>query len=106
LLLPSLSDAWLSGFTDAEGCFNVNIEKRLHTKTGHRVIIRFLLDQKEALNLFLHIQDLFGHGQVNLRSNTNYIYRYHVNTFKGLITVRNYFLTYPLKTKKKESFNK
>ena len=106
LLLPSLSDAWLSGFTDAEGCFNVNIEQRLNTKTGYRVVLRFILDQKEASNLFLHIRDLFGYGQVNLRSNTNSIYRYHVNTFKGLITVRNYFLTYPLKTKKKESFNK
>lgn len=106
LLLPSLSDAWLSGFTDAEGCFNVNIEKRSNTITGYRVIIRFLLDQKEAQNLFLHIRDLFGYGQVNLRSNTNSIYRYHVNTFKGLIIVRNYFLTYPLKTKKKESFIK
>ena len=105
-LLPSLSDAWLSGFTDAEGCFNVNIEKRSNTITKHRVIIRFLLDQKETQNLFLHIRDLFGYGQVNLRSKTNNIYRYHVNTFKGLITVRNYFLTYSLKTKKKESFDK
>jgi hypothetical protein len=34
------------------------------------------------------------------------VYRYHVNTFKGLIVVKIYFLDYPLKTKKKESFNK
>jgi hypothetical protein len=62
LLLPSLSDAWLSGFTDAEGCFNINIEKRFNTITGYRVIIRFLLDQKEAKNLLLYIRDLFGYG--------------------------------------------
>jgi hypothetical protein len=106
LLLPSLSDAWLSGFTDAEGCFNVKIEHRPNTRTGYRVIIRFLLDQKEAQNLLLYIRDLFGYGQVNLRSNTNSVFRYHINTFKGLITVRNYFLTYSLKTKKNKSFNK
>jgi hypothetical protein len=34
------------------------------------------------------------------------VYPYHINSFKGFIAVRNYFLTYSLKTKKKESFNK
>ena len=29
LMVPKLSDAWLSGFTDAEGCFNVNIRPPL-----------------------------------------------------------------------------
>lgn len=33
--VPSLNNAWLSGFTDAEGCFNIKIEKRSNTVTGY-----------------------------------------------------------------------
>ena len=108
LVLPALSDAWLSGFTDAEGCFNVNIVKRINTSTGYRVTLRFILDQKNAQSLLLQIRELFGFGQVFLRKEigVNEVYRYNVNTYMGLITIRNYFLTYPLKTKKGESFNK
>ena len=104
LIKPNLSDAWLSGFTDAEGCFNIVIQPRFNTVTGYRVTIRFLLDQKNAESTLLHIRDLFNFGQVFLRGNTNGVYRYNNNTFKGLFPVRDYFLAFPLKTKKFESF--
>jgi len=104
LIKPSLKDAWLSGFTDAEGCFNISIIKRLQTVTGYRVSPRFLLDQKNAESTLLHIRDLFNFGQVNLRLNTNGVYRYSNDSIKGLVPVRDYFLKYSLKTKKKESF--
>lgn len=104
LMKPSLSDAWLSGFTDAEGCFNIAIQKRDRTVTGYRVSLRFLLDQKNAEFTLLVVRDLFKFGQVSVRKDTNGVYRYHNNTFKGLIPVRDYFLTFSLKTKKAESF--
>ena len=108
LVNPTLKDYWLSGFTDAEGCFNVKIEKRSNTYTGYRVILRFLLDQKNAQSLLLNIRELFGFGTVYLRKegNNNTVYRYHVNSFKGLVSIREYFLNYPLKTQKIESFKK
>jgi hypothetical protein len=37
--LLKLNDAWLSGFTDAGGCFNVKIDKRSNTVTGFRVML-------------------------------------------------------------------
>ncbi len=104
LMKPSLSDAWLSGFTDAEGCFNVTIQLRDKTVTGYRVSLRFLLDQKNAESILLYIRDQFKFGQVSIRKGTNGVYRYHNNTFKGLIPVRDYFLAFSLKTKKAESF--
>lgn len=104
LFKPSLKDAWLSGFTDAEGCFNIAIQSRINTVTGYRVSLRFLLDQKKAEYTLLLIQGLFKSGQVFIRRETNSVYRYHNNTFKGLLPVRDYFLAYPLKTKKAESF--
>jgi hypothetical protein len=101
---PNLSDAWLSGFTDAEGCFNVAIQPRVNTVTGFRISLRFLLDQKNAESTLLHVRDLFKFGQVKLRGETNEVYRYNNNSFKGLLPVRDYFLTFSLKTKKAESF--
>lgn len=105
-VLPTLNDAWLSGFTDAEGCFNVNISSRLNTITGYRVSLRFLLDQKNAKHILEYIRNLFGFGKVTLRSDTNQVYRFSIDSFKGLINVRDYFLTYPLRTKKAISFRK
>jgi hypothetical protein len=104
LMKPNLQDAWLSGLTDAEGCFNIAIQKRPNTVTGYRVSLRFLLDQKNAESTLLYIQDLFKFGQVFVRKETNFVYRYHNNTFKGLLPVRDYFLAFPLKTKKADSF--
>jgi hypothetical protein len=106
LIKPTLNDAWLSGFTDAEGCFNVKIEKRSNTVTGLRVMLRFILDQKNSQYLFLQLRDLFSYGAVSLRGSSNGVYRYQVNSFKGLITIRNYFLIFPLKSKKLLSFKK
>lgn len=105
---PSLKNAWLSGFTDAEGCFNVKLEKRDYTVSGYRVILRFLLpmaDQKSAQYLLSSIRDLFGYGNVSLRSATNDVYRYTMKSFTGTNVVREYFLAFPLKTKKLQSFN-
>lgn len=106
LIKPTLNDAWLSGFTDAEGCFNVNIDKRSNTVTGFRVMLRFILDQKNSQYLFLQLRDLYSYGAVSLRGASNGVYRYQVNSFKGLITIKIYFLIFPLKSKKLLSFKK
>lgn len=104
LMKPNLKDAWLSGFTDAVGCFNVAIQPRFNTVTGYRVSLRFILDQKNAESTLLQIRDLFKFGLVKVRRDTNGVYRYNNNSFKGLFLVRDYFLTFALKTKKAVSF--
>lgn len=85
-------------------CFNIAIQSRPNTVTGYRVTLRFLLDQKNAESTLLLIRDLFKFGQVFVRGETNGVYRYHNNTFKGLLPVRDYFLAFSLKTKKADSF--
>jgi len=92
----------------------VKIDKRPTTVTGFRVMLRFILDQKNSRGrgrgkyLFLQLRDLFSYGAVSLRgaAQTNGVYRYQVNSFKGLIPIRNYFLIFPLKSKKLLSFKK
>lgn len=109
LIKPTTKDGWLSGFTDAEGCFNVQIDKRSNTVIAEgyfRVMLRFILDQKNSEYLLLHIREIFGYGSVSLRGETKGVFRYQITSFKGLIPIRNYFLLYSLKSKKRLSFEK
>ena len=52
--LPTLKDAWLSGFIDAEGCFSFD-------KRSGRVLsaLRFHLTQYDELDLFNHLAAFF-----------------------------------------------
>ena len=102
LFKPSLTNAWLSGFTDAEGCFNVSITKRANTVSGFRINLRFILDQKNSLYLLTFIRDLFGYGKVIVRSKD--MYRFYCDTFIGLSSVNSYFSSFPLKSKKSISY--
>ena len=101
----TLQDAWLSGFTDAEGCFNVSITSNARYALGHVVKMRFLLDQKDSSILHI-IRDLFGFGKVTLRSQTDEVYRYTATGFKSMNDVISYFKAFPLLTKKAFSFEK
>lgn len=103
LYKPTLNDAWISGFTDAEGCFTVNIDYN-----KKYVTCRYILDQNNGFDLLTYISFLFNHGNVSLRSGTNSVYRLVVNmnnpkriNFKDLL---NYFNKYPLKTSKSMNF--
>jgi hypothetical protein len=101
----TLQDAWLSGFTDAEGCFNVSITSNARYALGRVVKMRFLLDQKDSSILHI-IRDLFGFGKVTLRSQTDEVYRYTATGFKSMNDVISYFKAFPLLTKKALSFEK
>jgi hypothetical protein len=43
----TLQDALLSGFTDAEGCFNISITYNARYTLDHVIRMRYLLDQKD-----------------------------------------------------------
>lgn len=101
----TLQDAWLSGFTDAEGCFNVSITSNARYALDSVIKMRYLLDQKDSA-ILLTIRNLFGFGKVTLRSNTNGVYRYTVTGFKSMNDVISYFKAFPLLTKKAQSFDK
>jgi hypothetical protein len=57
--VPTHNDSWVSGFTDAEGCFNLVVLKRTSSRTGFRPVIRFTLGQRDEITLLL-IRDIFG----------------------------------------------
>ena len=101
----TLKDAWLSGFTDAEGCFNVSITYNARYALDHVIKMRYLLDQKDS-NILQVIRNLFGFGKVTLRSKTDGVYRYTATGFKSINDVISYFKEFPLFTKKARSFDK
>lgn len=101
----TLQDAWLSGFTDAEGYFNVAITANSRYTLGHVIKMRYLLDQKDSV-ILNKVYELFGFGKVTLRSGTDNVYRYTATGFKSLNDVIAYFKLFPLQTKKAFSFEK
>nr|YP_025838.1 intronic ORF at intron 4 of cox1 [Moniliophthora perniciosa]AAQ74282.1 intronic ORF at intron 4 of cox1 [Moniliophthora perniciosa] len=101
----SLNDGWLSGFTDAEGCFNVHITKRLANTVGFNTKLRFILDQNDKYALEI-LRDLLKTGFVSQRSEKLNSYRYTSNSLKGFPIIVNYFNLFTLKTIKKEAFQK
>jgi len=85
----------------------VKIDKRSNTVTGFRVMLRFILDQQKFTIFILTItRFIFLWSTTNFRGASNGVYRYQVNSFKGLIPIRKYFLIYPLKSKNLLSFKK
>lgn len=105
--LPTLYDYWLSGFTDAEGCFNVSVYACATYTSGFRMNLRYLLDQKNK-GALQYIAKLFNSGGVSLRSKTNGVYRYKIDSFNNTASVvkLRYLKDYPLKTKKFRAFVK
>jgi len=103
--LPTIQDGWLSGFTDAEGCFNVSITSNSRYLLGHVIKMRYILDQKDDVILD-KIQNIFNLGKVTLRTQNKAVYRYTVTGFKPMYDVIYYFKAFPLMTKKAQSFDK
>lgn len=93
---PSLNDAWLSGFTDAEGCFTCSIYDN-KSKSAKLVRLRYILSQKGKSESMDHLANVLGGKKHYLKSYDGY--NVTVNTTK-LFSIIKYFNLYPLKTKK------
>jgi hypothetical protein len=100
----TLNDAWLSGFTDAEGCFTVSvIDRPLHRKKPYQVQARFILAQKDAERELRALSALLG-GKLSFQKS----YSGHNLAVQAthLKAVLRYFRIFPLKTIKRVSLIK
>lgn len=95
----SFNNSWFSGFTDAEGCFNVYV-----SKSNKAISLRFIVDQKEGLSLFDQLKDILGSGSIYARKNNNY--RFAITNINKLDLIIKYFNVYVLRTKKQFAFEK
>lgn len=99
-ILPTKQDAWLCGFTDAEGCFTISFLKATSTYR-----IRFLLSQKGAENLPIlsSLILFFQTGTIEPHSKKQN-YSFIVSGYKNCSCVLSYFDNFKLKTKKYKSY--
>ena len=98
----------MSGFIDAEGCFNVTFLKRKAMTLGYQVKLRFMIDQKDSLDTMLIIKDqlnLFLTHRKQKGLNVS-MYRIESNSFLKVPNIIQYLSKFRLKTKKQESFDK
>lgn len=111
LVLPSLLDAWISGFTDSEGCFIGSI---LNNST-HAFRMRFILTQKHDINkyILLHILNLFNELNSNIKEKSvgsivpHYIknvWELRINGINNCKIIFYYFDKFKLKSKKRQSY--
>lgn len=102
----NINNSWLSGFTDAKGCFNVKIYK--HRGISYIKNI-FILDQKNEEELLNEISILLCNKKLAKLRNTKYnnVYRIEIscNHIEKLKIILNYFNKYKLKTTKNISYN-
>src|SRR3984885_15413202 len=100
-ILPDLYNSWLTGFTDAEGCFTVSF---LSNSNAFR--LRFLVSQKGDINVpvLSYLILLFETGFIEAHSKKSN-FSYIINGEKACYNIYAYFNKYPLKTKKLTSYN-
>ncbi len=111
-------NGWLSGFIDAEGCFNVQPILDNRYTLGFRVGLRFILDQKNELQVLEKVQLFLEKGYISIgklspcplcpfiekKEKMEPMYRFtctHMRSHEKLI---EYLKNYPLRTLKKVKF--
>ena len=108
-VLPLINNSWLSGFIDAEGCFNVTLFKRKSMTLGYQVKLRFMIDQKDSLKSMLFIKDqlnLFLTHRKLKKGTIDTMHRIESNSFIKIPHIIEYLNKFRLKSKKQESFDK
>lgn len=98
-MLPSLETAWLSGFTDAEGCFTCSF---LENSKAFRM--KYLISQKYAMNAIIlgYLVKLFSAGRLDPHS-VKGVFTFELNGAKNVSKCFPYFNKFPLKSKKANS---
>ncbi|MDD3531260.1 MAG: LAGLIDADG family homing endonuclease [Candidatus Pacebacteria bacterium] len=105
--LPVVSNEYVVGLTDGEGCFYVNMGVSSRYRAGYRVQLHFHLKMQERdRELLEKVRNTIGCGEVYFqkeqRANHCQCYRYTVSSEKDIQeTVIPFFKQYPLQSASK-----
>jgi len=103
ILNNKLNPTFVSGFTDAEGCFHVSIINKADLKLGKSVRVLFQISLHRKDKALLHqIKDYFGIGEVIDRKDGAFYYK--VSQIRDLMRIIDHFNKYPLLTEKCADF--
>lgn len=97
---------WVTGFVDGEGCFHVGISKHPEMKAGFQVLPEFTVVQHERdVKALYALKSFFGCGVV--RSNHGDRMAFRVRKLEHLRDkIVPFFMEHPLKTGKRQDFEK
>lgn len=99
----ALNPNYITGFTDGEGCFFVDINSDPRYKTGYRIKAIFQIGVHEKdLALLEQIKWFFGVGHIT-KLDVEAV-QYRVSGLKDLNIIINHFNKYPLFTRKQSDF--
>lgn len=103
-IIPSFSNAWLSGFIDAEGCFSARVKHCRTSKLGKNLLVDFTIAQKkDILILIRNLLDVVK--DTNIRFDPSWQgYQFYLSNKKLLIRLISYLKVYRLKSKKNIDF--
>ena len=102
--LPTLEDAWFSGFIDAEGSFSGAFKRDKPGEEYVRATIRFSIVQKEENEIFQHLKVIFG-GSIQYKETTK-ISRLQLTSVKDRNRIIKYLGKYPLHSSKNVPFTR
>ena len=99
-----LNPQWVTGFTDAEGCFCLSITENKKYKLGREVKLVFSIELKEIdKDLLVKIKIFFGCGSINYNKN-NKSYIFSVRSLRELKIIIDHFNKYALISDKYSDF--
>jgi hypothetical protein len=95
-----LSNEWICGFVDGEGCFHVSVLTHRDMSVGYRVLPEFTVVQHERdKQILFALKSFFSCGVVRRNHDDRWCYR--VRKLSNLNTICDFFEKHPLKTKKR-----
>jgi hypothetical protein len=96
-----ISPWFISGFSDAEGCFNVGLQKNPNGKFYVRPLFQIKVHSRDNL-LLMRIKDYFGGiGNIYISSKDS---KFMVRSLDEILKIISHFDNYPLITQKKSDF--
>ena len=96
----TLSNEWISGFVDGEGCFHISVLKHPDISVGYQVLAEFTVVQHERdKQILFALKEFFMCGVVRRKHGDRWCYR--VRKLDHLKTLCTFFDKHQLKTKKR-----
>ena len=96
----TLSNEWISGFVDGEGCFHISVLKHSDMSVGYQVLPEFTVVQHERdIQILYALKEFFRCGVVRRNRGDRWCYR--VRKLSNLTLLCKFFDKHKLKTKKR-----
>lgn len=100
-----LNQDWVCGFVDGEGCFHIAIAKHPDMTLGYQVLPEFTVVQHERdKQVLFALKKFFKCGVVRRNHGDRWCFR--IRKLSHLISICDFFMKHPLKTKKNVDFIK